>query len=223
MDLSTLLAAGRLGAAAFLIALTGAMAPGPFLTVTITETARSGRRAALLLLAGHALLEAVLLAGFAFGLQQFLRRPAVGTALALLGGAFLVWMSADLLVGVVRRRLSLSAAGEQAMSAPARFGGVLRGAAVSLSNPYWTLWWATIGVKLASDALVAGPLGIAAFFLGHEAADFAWYVLVAQGVHSGRRFLSDRVYRGLLGACGILLLALGASFVLAGVRGLGRY
>jgi threonine/homoserine/homoserine lactone efflux protein len=210
----------RLGAAAFVIALTGAMAPGPFLTVTITETARGGRKAALLLLAGHALLEALLLVGFAFGLQAFLTRPAVGTALALVGGAFLVWMSGDLLLGVARRTISLESARADAPGTQARFGGVFRGAAVSLSNPYWTLWWATIGVKLASDALVAGPLGIAAFFLGHEAADVAWYALIAQTVHSGRRFLSDRVYRGLLGACGLLLFALAVNFLFAGVRGL---
>ncbi|HEY3318775.1 MAG TPA: LysE family transporter [Coriobacteriia bacterium] len=220
MDATLILAAARLGAAAFLIALTGAMAPGPFLTVTITETVRGGRRAALRLLLGHALLEAALLVGFAFGLQTFLRRPAVGTVLALVGGSFLVWMAGDLLVGVARRTVSLEEARMRAASAPARFGGVLRGAAVSLSNPYWALWWATIGVKLASDALGAGPLGIAAFFLGHEAADMAWYALIAQTVHSGRRFLSDRVYRGLLGACGALLLVLGAGFLAAGMRGL---
>lgn len=220
MDPSTLAAAGRLGAAAFVIALTGAMAPGPFLTVTITETARGGRRAALLLLVGHALLEAALLIGFAFGLQAFLRRPAVGTALALVGGAFLVWMAGDLILGVARKKLSLEATRAGASQAPVRFGGILRGAAVSLSNPYWMLWWATIGVKLAADALIAGPVGVAAFFLGHQAADVAWYALVAQAVHSGRRFLSDSVYRALLGACGLLLLALGASFLLAGVRGL---
>jgi threonine/homoserine/homoserine lactone efflux protein len=221
MQLSPFIAAFRLGAAAFVIALTGAMAPGPFLTVTITETARDGRRAALLLLVGHALLEAVLLVGFAFGLQSFLRRPAVGTALALVGGAFLVWMAADLLRGVIRRTLSISAVPVGPGYGAKGYAGIARGAFVSLSNPYWVLWWATIGVKLASDALALGPLGVAAFFLGHEAADVAWYAFIAQAVHSGRRFLSDRLYRALLGVCGVLLLVLGLSFLLTGLRSLG--
>ena len=98
MDLRPLQQAGGLFAAAFVIALTGAMAPGPFLTVTITETARHGRRAAFLLLAGHALLEAVLLVGFAFGLQTFLRAPARRHRRSRSSaGAFLLWMAVDLL------------------------------------------------------------------------------------------------------------------------------
>jgi threonine/homoserine/homoserine lactone efflux protein len=55
-----------IGASAFVIALTGAMAPGPLLTVTIAHTVRRGGWSAMLLLVGHALLEAVLLVGLAF-------------------------------------------------------------------------------------------------------------------------------------------------------------
>src|SRR5512143_1534894 len=110
MDLGALQQASGLFAAAFVIALTGAMAPGPFLTVTITETAQHGRRAAFMLLAGHALLEALLLVGFAFARQEFLRRPAVATTLALVGGAFLLWMAGDLLLGVLRGKLSIEGA-----------------------------------------------------------------------------------------------------------------
>jgi threonine/homoserine/homoserine lactone efflux protein len=210
----------RLAAAAFVIALTGAMAPGPFLTVTVTETARHGRRAALLLLVGHALLEAALLVGFAFGLQGVLRLPAVSIALAVIGGAFLLWMGGDLMSGVLLGTLSLQTAEGKQPRSGAGAGHILRGAAVSLSNPYWTLWWATIGVKLASDALGVGPLGVVAFFAGHQAADVAWYAFIAQAVHSGRRFLSDRVYRTLLGACALMLVVLAVSFLVSGFTAL---
>ena len=47
-----------LGGSAFLIGLTGAMSPGPYLTVTITRTVTKGPRSAALMLVGHALLEA---------------------------------------------------------------------------------------------------------------------------------------------------------------------
>jgi threonine/homoserine/homoserine lactone efflux protein len=205
----------QLGAAAFVVALSGAMAPGPFLTVTITETVRRGRLAALMLLVGHALLEAILIAGFAFGLQSFLRRPDVTTALALFGGAFLVVMGTTLLAGAARGTLKLDL---EAGGGPLRFGPVMQGAAVSLSNPYWTMWWATIGVKLAADGLAIGPLGVAAFFIGHELGDLAWYGLVVQAVHTGKRFLSDRVYRVTIGLCAIFLVVLGGGFVLGALR-----
>lgn len=95
---------------------------------------------------------------------------------------------------------------------PSRFGPVLRGALVSLANPYWILWWTTIGLKLASDSLAIGPAGVGAFFLGHEAADFGWYFAIAIAVASGRRFLSDRTYRIVIGACAVFLLYLGVAF-----------
>lgn len=212
MDSETIIGAARIGGAAFVIALTGAMAPGPLLTVTITETVRKGRVAALMLLVGHALLEAALLIGFAFGLQEFLKRATVASVLAVAGGGFLIWMGATLLRDAVRGRLKLELkAGDE----PLRFGPIVQGAVVSLSNPYWTLWWVTIGVKLASDALAIGWLAVVAFFIGHELADFAWYALVVQAVHSGRRFLSDRVYAWVLGVCAAFLVYLGASFVLS--------
>ena len=208
-----------IGAAAFVIALTGAMAPGPMLTVAIEHAVTRGRRQAMLLLVGHAVLEALLLLGLAFGLQRILTLPAVTTGLSLIGGGFLVWMGVSLLIDVARGRVTLDA-GEATKEPGSRFGPVLRGAAVSLSNPYWTIWWATIGLKLASDGLAIGPGGVLAFFIGHELADFAWYGIVVTAVSSGRRFMNDRVLRAVLGACAAFLVAIGAWFAWSGLQAL---
>ncbi len=212
----------ELGIAAMVIGLSGAMAPGPFLTVTITRTLQHGRVSALLMLVGHALLEATLLVGFAFGLQSFLSRPAVSTVLALVGGAFLLWMSGDLLLGAVRGTINadLDVSAQEAPAPSSRFGPILQGALVSLSNPYWTLWWVTIGVTLAAQGLSMGPIGVGAFFIGHQLADFAWYGFVIAAVHGGRHLLSDRVYRTIIGLCALFLLYLAVRFLVAGVTGL---
>ena len=206
-----------LGVSAFIIGLTGAMAPGPYLTVTITRTMEKGRLSALLMLVGHALLEGLLLVGFAFGLQNFLARPTVTTLLAVVGGGFLVWMGLSLLRGSIKGTISPEAKPEQANS---RFGPIVQGVTVSLSNPYWTLWWVTIGVKLASDGLAIGAIGVAAFFIGHELADIAWYGAVILAVSSGRRLLTDRVYRLIIGVCASFLLYLGVRFIIDGFSGI---
>jgi threonine/homoserine/homoserine lactone efflux protein len=206
----------ELGLAAFVIAFTGAMMPGPLLTVAIEHTVRRGGLSAMLLLVGHALLEALLLLGLAFGLNKILLLPAVTAGLSLVGGAFLVWMGAGMLTDIARGRMRLSL--DSAQGPTSRLGPVVRGAAVSLANPYWAIWWATIGLKLASDAIRIGPLAIGTFFVGHEIADFAWYAVVVAAVSSGRRFMSDRVYRWIIGACAVFLLYLGVTFVVAGVR-----
>lgn len=204
-------AALALGGSAFLIGLTGAMAPGPYLTVTITRTVTRGPRSAALMLVGHAVLEGLLLVGFAFGLQEILASTHVHTVLSGVGGIFLVWMGSGLLRGAVTGTIRIDSSEKRSES---RMGPVLHGAAVSLSNPYWTLWWATIGVKLAADGLAIGPLGVAAFFIGHQLADVTWYGLVITATARGKRVLSDRPYRIIIGACALFLLYLGVRFVL---------
>ena len=188
----------RLGAAAFLVGLSGAMSPGSYLTVTIARTMQRGPWSAALMLVGHALLEAVLLIGFAFGFADRLRLPTVLAVLA--------WSAARSCCGWARaaaRRAERSIAAdlEAAEDAAVRASGgaVAQGAIVSLSNPYWTLWWATIGVKLAADGLAIGPIGVAAFFIGHELADITWYAFVIYAVHAGKGLLSARLYRTVIG------------------------
>lgn len=204
----------QLGAQAFVVGLSGAMSPGSYLTVTIARTLQKGPFSASLMLVGHALLEGILLIGFAFGLQNFLRAPTVMNALAVIGGAVLLWMGYGLVRGAASGTIvaDLEVAEDAAMSS-GHLAAVSQGAIVSLSNPWWTLWWATIGVKLAADGLAIGPVGVVAFFIGHQLADVSWYLFVITVVHRGRGMLSARPYRITMGVLGCLLLYMGARFV----------
>lgn len=198
-----------IGVQAFLVGLTGAMAPGPVLTITVTETIRRGRRSAIMLMVGHALLELVFIAAFIFGLRYLLGHQSVITVVSLAGGAFLVFTGGSLLFEVMtgRATLDLSGAGGRL-----RYGPVIDGIATSLSNPYWTIWWVTIGATLVLKALAAGPAALIAFYLGHEGADFAWYGAVIQAVHAGRRMLTPGRYRTMLAVLATLVLGLGLYY-----------
>lgn len=213
MSQDELIQALTLCGTAFMVGLSGAMSPGPYLTVTISRTLRNGRLSAMLMLVGHALLEAVLLIGFAFGLQHFLARPTVITALGILGGVVLLWMGGDLLRGAIKGSITTDL---EAAEEDSRLGPIAHGAVVSISNPYWTLWWATIGVTLAAKGLMIGPVGVLAFFVGHQLADITWYAFVIFAVAKGRDLLSPRVYRVIIGALASFLLMLGLKFLVEG-------
>jgi threonine/homoserine/homoserine lactone efflux protein len=239
---------------AFIVALTGAMMPGPLLTVTVAETVRRGFWAGPLLVIGHGILEAVLVAALALGLGPVFTRQGVVTGISLIGGGFLLWMGLTIIRDVFRGRVVLdlkqNAAGPQKpleagyannghaavsgdplpvkgipvlhagnkqvfeVAAAGRLVGL--GAAVSLSNPYWSLWWATIGVSYLNIALHANGLGIVVFFTGHILADLAWYTAVSGAVSGGRRFLSPGLYRGILTVAGFFLIGLAGYFVING-------
>jgi threonine/homoserine/homoserine lactone efflux protein len=198
---------GAIAATAFVVGLSGAMMPGPLLAVTVTESSRRGASAGPLLMVGHMLLEAGLVVAVVLGLGSVLQRPTVVAVIGAVGGAVLGWMGVDMLRSV--RRLSLAVERDER----GRMHPIVSGIVVSLSNPYWTLWWATIGITYIMMGLKFGMPGLIAFFVGHIAADFAWYSFVSAGVSKGRRLFSDTVYRGIIGACGVVLVSFGAWFL----------
>ena len=74
----------------FILALSGALMPGPLLTVTVAESARAGFRAGPLLITGHAALEFLLVIAIVLGLGPFLKSPPVMGVIALVGGGILL-------------------------------------------------------------------------------------------------------------------------------------
>jgi threonine/homoserine/homoserine lactone efflux protein len=94
---------------------------------------------------------------------------------------------------------------------------LLGGVFVSLSNPFWSIWWATIGLTYIVWATDLGVPGLASFFTGHILSDLVWYSLVAFAISSGRRLITARVYQGLILVCGLFLLALGVFFLVSSV------
>jgi threonine/homoserine/homoserine lactone efflux protein len=95
------------------------------------------------------------------------------------------------------------------------------GVLLSIANPYWVVWWATIGLGLVARAQNAGLFGIIIFFIGHQAADFAWYSLVSTAVGKGRRFFNDRVYRGIIAVSAVVLIGFSVYFGWSGAERLG--
>jgi threonine/homoserine/homoserine lactone efflux protein len=199
-------------ASSFVIALSGAMMPGPLLTATIGESSRRGFMAGPLMIVGHGILELALVIALLLGLAPFLNQDRVFAGIALAGAGILIWMA----VGMFRSLPSLSLSFDT--SEQQRGHLVLSGVLMSLANPYWTIWWATIGLGYILHCMRFGAWGIFFFFAGHILADLAWYALISGAVAKGRRFLNDRLYRGVIGGCAGFLVVFAGYFVYSGVN-----
>ncbi|MGA7563473.1 MAG: LysE family transporter [Desulfobaccales bacterium] len=199
-------------ATSFIVALSGAMMPGPLLTVTVGESARRGFWAGPLIIVGHAALEAALVLLLLLGLGTWLNRPPILGVVGVLGAVLLGWMG--LMTLRTSRRGSLTLEADKG-SGP---NPVLAGVLMSAANPYWVIWWLTIGLGYVVFSRKYGLAGVSLFFLGHITADFAWYTLVAGAVSQGRRFLSDGLYRSFLAGCGVFLIGFGGYFGVQGVK-----
>ncbi len=207
-----MLALATIFGTSFVLALSGAMMPGPLLTTTISESVRRGALTGPFLILGHAILELAMVAALLFGLAPFLTRNLVFAAIALVGAAVLVWMAIGMLRGLRALRIDWNAHADR--SGPLVPAGIL----VSVSNPYWVIWWATIGLGYLVSCKALGAAGVAAFFLGHIAGDLAWYTLISVLVARGRRLLTDRIYRGLIGVCATFLAGFAFYFAYAGIE-----
>jgi len=204
----------------FLVALTGAMAPGPLLTYTIIQSVKTNRRGYLMgvwVIIGHALLEmgviVLLLLGFSFVLKNMMVVRIIGTT----GGIILAWFGAGIIRNVYTGNISTCflEASDQPGRNPTEVkrkgldNPVFGGALVSMSNPYWWIWWATVGSAFMLQYRIgwgSWPL-LAAFFVGHECGDLAWYLAVSSLLHWGKQRFSSRLYLGILSACGVFIIA----------------
>lgn len=203
---------------AFVVGLSGAITPGPLLTATLVSSAERGWEAGPQIVLGHAILELSLIAALLAGIAQYLVQPTVTTAIALVGGFFLIYLGFAMIKDVWTGRLNTVNTASGQSSTPVTMHPVLTGLLISLFNPYWSIWWATIGLSYLTLSLRSGEAGVMAFFSGHILADLLWYTLVAWAVSKGQAILSPRIYKAILISCGLFMLALGIYFLCSGLR-----
>jgi threonine/homoserine/homoserine lactone efflux protein len=90
------------------------------------------------------------------------------------------------------------------------------GIALSALNPFFILWWVTIGFTLVVEALnLWGYFGLIPLYVSHVWLDFAWLMLLAHITSlSG---LSLRIYRAILFALGVAIGLFGIDFIYYGI------
>lgn len=187
------------------VALSGTVAPGPVTAATLAHgTLR--RHAGFLIGLGHITVEfltvMLLLAGVEILANSIGVRQAIGTA----GGALLLVMGVQL----ITRRENLEA------SRKTRHGRhpYLTGVVLTCLNPYFLLWWVTVGVTILLQATQHGLLVLASFMVGHWACDLAWLEFLSQLGFRGVRRLGDKSRRCVSLFCGVALIVFGVQFLI---------
>ncbi len=93
-------------------------------------------------------------------------------------------------------------------------GPILAGVILSGLNPFFIIWWLTIGFKLISDSMeLWSAYGILVMFALHIWMDFAWLGGTALLASKGSRFLSNRNYKVVGIAVSGVLIYFGVIFL----------
>ncbi len=185
--------------------------PGPLLTVTVSESSRRGVLTGPLMILGHGILGLVLVIALLSGLAPLLLREEVFIAISLIGGVILFFMGFSMIRDLPNLQFSLESKDAQGRNL------VTAGVILSAVNPYWVIWWASIGLGYIIYSAKFGFWGVAAFFLGHILADLGWYACVSFGVVKGKHFIGDRGYRRLIGGCALFLVIFSGYFFYSGI------
>jgi len=201
---------GTIFITSFIIAFSGAMMPGPLLTVTISESARQGGWAGPKLIAGHAILEIALIVAIILGLAPLLQNETFFIIVAIAGGGIMIWMAWGMFRSLPQLKLDSEAHTKKQNNI------YLSGILMSLANPYWIIWWATIGLGYIISSLEYGALGIILFFIGHILGDLVWYSSISFAVGKGRSLFTQKVYRILVASCATFLVAFAIWLIYSG-------
>lgn len=203
-----------------IVAFSGALVPGPMLTLVISSVTDKGFWTSFFIVVGHSLLELAVVIGFFLGILKFLDNPLITKIIGLLGGIFLLYIGINIIVSIFKKKFTIdfkSALKQRTITGKSTGIVILKGILISLVNPYWYIWWISIGAAFLIKSVEFNTLGISSFYIGHISADFIWYLFIGFLVNTGRRFFNQKIYNSILIACSIFLFYLGIKFIIEAV------
>jgi len=193
---------------ATLISLSGVMAPGPITATVIGRGSKSPHAGALVAI-GHGIVELPLMVAVFYGVGQLLDLAYVRAGIAFVGGVFLLVMGGGMFRSIRLGEVGLREQGRTP---------VIAGIVLSLWNPYFLVWWATVGAALVLRSVQFGVWGFVAFGLLHWLCDFVWCYFLSALSFKGGQFFGRWFQRAIFLACGGLLLFFGARLMVDGFR-----
>lgn len=200
------------GAEVVAVSASGVLGPGPLFFANMMYGTRQGARSGVKVAHGHAAVEVAVIAAISAGLfsaSAFVDQYT--NIIAIVGGAAIIGFAIMQILSLVRR--------DDPRKVEARRSPFATGIAFTAFNPFFLVWWLTVGLKLVSDSQEFGPVtGTLLLFGTHVWMDYAWLGATAYLASKGSSVLKSKYYGLLMVAlCGILLYY-GMQFMLSGIR-----
>jgi threonine/homoserine/homoserine lactone efflux protein len=197
-----------------ILTASGALAPGPLFFATVSHGTKTGAKSGLIFSLAHTVVEFTLIMLLALGLLTVANKPIVKLVIGIVGGSVL------LLFGAMQIKKSVWATTNELIK-PTKsshhlfFIGVL----FTGLNPYFILWWLTVGAQLIILAIdFAAFAGVIFMFLCHIWIDYVWLTGTAYFAKKGTNIIGLRWYRPLLIIFGVILIYFGLTFIFDAIK-----
>jgi threonine/homoserine/homoserine lactone efflux protein len=184
-----------------LVSTSGVFSPGPLFFVNLFYGSKYGSLMGIKIAIGHTFVEFPLLVLLSYGVSKF---SAVSVSdsdilkiIGIVGGVFMIFFSFMQIYPVIKNK---SLETNNQYSKYAIKNAILVGMIFTGLNPFFLVWWSTIGLKLVSDSVNNfGYLnGIILLFFSHIWMDYFWLWITSFMSSKGRSIVKEKVYRILL-------------------------
>jgi threonine/homoserine/homoserine lactone efflux protein len=190
-----------------IISASGVMSPGPLFAANITYGLREGVKSGIKIAIGHSIVElplVILLGIGVFSLEIF---PEFRTIISIFGAITLFVFAGIQIKTILKKNKNISVKPKQ--------GPIVTGILLSVLNPFFIVWWLTIGFKLISDAMLIWAFaGILIVFVFHIWMDFAWLGITAFLASKSRKIISNRNYKIMILVLSLTLIYFGIIFLM---------
>ena len=187
------------------ISASGVMVPGPLFAANIAHGLKDGAKSGIKIAIGHTIVElplVILLGIGVFSLELF---PEFRTVISILGAITLFVFAAIQIKTIFRNKKSTTNLKQRPL-----VSGIL----LSALNPFFIIWWLTIGFKLISDAMLIWAFsGILVLFVLHIWMDFAWLGAISYLVSKSAKILSNKNYKIIMISLSVMLVYFGITFL----------
>ncbi len=189
------------------ISFSGVMMPGPMFAVTLAKSYKSPLAGTQISL-GHAVIEVPLILLIYFGFARFFQNSTVQLVLSAVGGGMIIWLG----IGMFRARTEVVRKGKDLP-----YNAFVAGIFASAFNPFFLLWWATIGSMLIMRVLDFG-MSPAVFITVHWLCDLVWLSLISVLFYRTHSLLGLKLQEWIFIACSLLLVGFGLWFLISGIQ-----
>jgi len=194
------------------VTASGALAPGPLFFGLLMHGSKEGARAGFTCAVGHMLVELPLVLALSLGLLAAASQPTIKSVIGLIGGIGLICFGTLQIYDTFKNKPEFGDA-PKARSIPA--SSLILGLGLTALNPYFILWWLTIGSVLIIQALAfAAITGVLIMYMAHVWMDYAYLTAIAHFGKKGRKIIGSRYYKVVLIAFGLILIYYGSTFIL---------
>ena len=189
------------------ISASGVMSPGPLFAANVMYGLREGKISGIKMAIGHTIVEFPLILLLGIGYFSIESIPEIRTIITILGAIGLFGFAILQIRSVAKQEFSLETKSGQ--------GPFIAGILLSALNPFFIIWWLTIGLVLISESIQNfGIIGIVILFLFHIWMDYVWLFTIAIFSSKAKNYLSKRNFKIIIIGLSVVLIYFGIDFLL---------